>query len=69
MKLLAAIVYIGMLLPLNLTTTQFGKIAYYNKESVNNMVHCPEKDSKEVTDCLDGCKIDVSVVIIAVNSI
>ena len=41
----------------------------YNKDSVNNTVYCPDKDSKEITDCPDGRWIEGAVMIILVNSI
>ena len=66
---MAVIVSIEILLPINLTNTRSGKIACYNKESVNNTVQCPEEDSKLVTDCLDGGQREGAVVIILFNSI
>ena len=66
---MAAIVSIKILLPFTLTNTRFGKIAYYNKESVNNTVQCPAEDSKVVTDFPYGRRIEGAVVIILVNII
>ena len=66
---MAAIVSIDILLPLTLTNNRVGKIAYNNKESVKNMVQCPVEDSKVVTDCPGGRRIEGAAVIILVNSI
>ena len=61
---MVAIVSIEILLPFNITNNLFGKIAYYNKEGVNNVVQFPAEDSKVVIDFSGGCRIEGSVVII-----
>ena len=62
-------VSIEIILPITLTNTRFGRIAYCNKDSVNNTVQCSEEDSKVVKDCLDGDQREGAVMIIPVNSI
>ena len=58
LKFMAVVVSIEMLLLFTLTNTRFGKIAYYNKESVNNTVQCPEEYYNVVTDFTDGRQIE-----------